>query len=46
MIPNGEGCHYVAVKKLSALFREKALKKQRLFLLFELSSFFYNKKQA
>ena len=22
MIPNGEGCHYLAVKKLSALLRE------------------------
>ena len=44
MIPNGQGCHYLAVKKLSSILRETTSKKNgeiysfNLFL--ELSSFF------
>ena len=38
MIPNGEGWHYLTVKKLPALLRRITLK-HGAFLLFELSSF-------
>ena len=55
MISNGEKTetkskgqlwHYLAVKKLSALLREITSKKNWRFLLSELSSFLYNKKQT
>ena len=46
MIPNGEKWHYLVVKKFSALSREITSKNNDDLLLFELSSFLYNKKQT
>ena len=44
MIPNGEECHYLSVKKLSALLGGITSKKPWWILLPELSSFFSNRK--
>ena len=45
MIPNGEGWHYLAVKIIFVINRNN-VKTCWWFLLFELSSFVYNKKQT